>query len=245
MEFQDIKNCYVKSIWNSLNNEFKDSKASEIATARTLTTNYLIEAQNTDFVVQAIAIPRECIVPAKTGTGIWIANIKNTAKIFIPSNFVYDQDKTKPTVLIALPLKVNGKFFTTFYREKGAQRSSYYNLIKTYFFLLRVNIFYYIAKGKEKIKQQAKKAKEIWNKTENWVKKLFKKDEKQAMQDQASQKTNKNVSNYQKSTESIVEELDYISYLKEFFNPDHSNLQDEHIFEFTEEELECLKSAEN
>ncbi|WP_231833543.1 hypothetical protein V2P65_04405 [Mycoplasma leachii] len=176
MEFQDIKSDYVKSIWDSLNDEFKGSEESELATARTLTNNYLMEAYGTDFIVQAIAIPRECIVPAETGTGIWIANIKNTAKIFIPSNFVYDQDKTKPTVLIALPLKVNGKFFTTFYREKGAQRSSYYNLIRAYFFLLKVNIFYYIAKGKEKMKQQAEKAKEIWNRTENWVKKLFKKE---------------------------------------------------------------------
>ncbi|WP_434333568.1 hypothetical protein V2P58_04320 [Mycoplasma capricolum subsp. capricolum] len=176
MKFQDVKKDYIKSILDSLNDEFKDNEESELATAWTLTNNYLMEARNTDFIVQAIAIPRECIVPAETGTGIWIANIKNTAKIFIPSNFVYDQDKTKPTVLIALPLKVNGKFFTTFYRKKGAQRSSCYDLIRAYFFLLRVNIFYYIAKGKEKMKQQAEKAKEIWNKTENWVKKLFKKE---------------------------------------------------------------------
>ncbi|QVK01591.1 hypothetical protein I7636_02430 [Mycoplasma mycoides subsp. capri] len=203
MEFQAIKSDYIKNIWDSLNDEFKDSEESKLAIARTLTSNYLMEAQNTDFIVQAIAIPRECIVPAKTGTGIWIANIKNTAKIFIPSNFVYDQDKTKPTVLIALPLKVNGKFFTTFYRRKGARRSSYYDLIRAYFFLLKVNIFYYITKGKEKIKQQTEKVKEIWNKTENWAKKLFKKektndnDKVEQIKQSLNKSINQNVFEYQ------------------------------------------------
>ncbi|WP_434342351.1 hypothetical protein [Mycoplasma capricolum] len=247
----DNKISIQKEIIYEINNAFKNKKINQ--TANYLTNNYLNQATNSGFLVKAIVIPRKYTLESSKNTGIWITNVQNDTRIFIPKNFVYDEDKSKQVVLIALPLFINNKKFNCFLRTKGSQRSKNIGIVKAYLFLLKINVFYYIEKGKEKLKQNIEKIKQVidktWNITENWVKKVYKKEKSQEDNkiNQIKQKsklwtTNEDIFNYQKRTEPIVEELDYAFYLEEFFNFDDSNLKDEHIFEFTEEELECLKS---
>ncbi|MBY7705426.1 hypothetical protein JIY74_35585, partial [Vibrio harveyi] len=147
-----------EELFNEINNSFKNKKI--IKTANKLTNNYLNQAKGTDFLVKAIAIPRACTIESSKKTGIWITNIKNNARIFIPNNFVYDEDKSKTTILIALPLFTNKKKFNCYLRKKGAQRSSNIGTIKAFIFLLKINVFYHIEKGKQKFNEKKEQTKQ-------------------------------------------------------------------------------------
>ncbi|AGJ90726.1 hypothetical protein [Mycoplasma putrefaciens] len=152
-----------------IDNAFRNEKLNK--TANYLTNNYLNQAKNSGFLAKAIAIPRSCVIQSSTNSGIWITNIKNDAKIFIPKNFVYDRDESRPTILIALPLFINKKGFNCFLRSKNSQRSKNIGIVKTYIFLLKINVFYYIEKGKQKLREFKQVVDETWNKTTNWFKK--------------------------------------------------------------------------